>query len=226
MIHLLWPTLRPKIFLERCRDWLSLASNKSNISVLVAVNHNVHADYLNNQGYSTIIVGDKHPGVCYAGYCLTSGLCGSVGDVVVFASDDFYAFEGWDQWVLGRLGGRDLCLLVNDRVGGSYQPCAVTIPILSFGCLLRLNRVLYHPSYRHLYSDNELFDNLRDLGLLLDCRGPGFPVFEHRHWYHGNRFKDHVDERIEVSMDRDKSNYVARSRLPVEVRLRVSTQGA
>ena len=215
MIHLLWPTLRPKVFLERCGEWLRLA--RSDIHVRVAVNHEVHARLLGD--FETVVVGSECPGVCHAGYCLTRDLVGRDDDVVVFASDDFYAFQGWDEWVLDQLGNKHVCLLVNDRLGGSYRQCAVTIPIMSFGCLLKLNRILYHPSYRHLYSDQELFDNVRDLGLLVDCRGEGYPVFEHRHWYHGNRGRDHVDDRIDNYMERDRLNYESRSRLPVNIRL-------
>lgn len=214
-IVLLWPTLRPDLFKERLADWYDKAHNRSRVKVRVAVNTEQQRDELSDFSHVQVI-GDSHPGVAYASHQLAKEVDGLPGDVIILASDDFYPPDGWDSWIYNQMNDFYGALLVNDSVN---REGVVTIPIMDYACLLRLNRVIYHPSYNHLWSDNELYDNLAALDLLKNLQEPDLPVFEHRHWYHGKREKDDVDDVINDFMDSDMHNYTKRKAMPLQAKL-------
>lgn len=216
MIFLLWPTARPECFRRTHGFWLDRAVDRSLVRTVVAVDTVAERELL--VGFDVVVTYGSEPGVAWPSYCLSSGVVGGVGDVIVLASDDFFAPVGWDVWVREQFVGFDGCLVVDD--GYQYGGC-VTLPIMSFGCLVRLNYVIYHPSYRHLYSDAELWDNLSELGLLRVLRGGGYPLFEHRHWANGKRGFDGVDVRVSGVGGFDSLNYERRRLLPLVERLRV-----
>jgi hypothetical protein len=72
----------------------------------------------------------------------------------------------------------------------------------------------------HQYSDNELYDNLKEMDLLKDLRGESV-LFEHVHWHNSKREKDDVDSVIEDATVDDFKIYEERSKLPLEKRLAV-----
>src|SRR5690606_7589151 len=109
---------------------------------------------------------------------------------------------------------------VND--GHQYGGC-VTIPILSFECLLKLNRVIYHPSYNHQYSDAEFFNNIHQMNLVKDVRN-GPIMFEHRHWACSKRGIDSIDTIINAYSAKDRTNYRNRLAISVQERLVVHDQ--
>lgn len=219
-IHLLWPTVRPDVFKERYGDWMSKASNEDRIKLTIAVNTRKQREEL-YEFENVLIIGSDHPGVAYATYMLAKDLDGFPDDIVVLASDDFYPPEDWDAFIYSEMNEFSGCLLVNDAKNPSRvrRDCVVTIPIMDFSCLIKLNRFIYHPSYCHLWSDQELFDNIKALDLLKDVASENIPVFEHKHWYHGMRNKDDTDSFIDSMMDRDKQNYIDRSGMSLDEKL-------
>jgi hypothetical protein len=214
-IVLLWPTIRPTAFKKRYADWLDKAHNKYRIKVRIAVNTDQQraelADFNDVQ-----VIGDSRPGVAYASYKLAKEVQGLPGDIIVLASDDFYPPDGWDAWIYNHMDDFHGALLVNDTVN---REGVVTLPIMDYACLLLLGRIIYHPSYHHLYSDNELYDNLVTLQLLKNLQQKDQPTFEHRHWYHGKREKDKVDDVINDFMDSDMHNYNTRRAMPLQAKL-------
>ena len=119
MIHILWCTLRTAQFQHAHTEWIKRADNPENIQTYVAVNWKEHADQLREylkKNY-IITVNTNKIGVCYPGYQLTSNLGIKMGqckddDIVVFASDDFMAPQGWDTYLINKLSGRDDALFV------------------------------------------------------------------------------------------------------------------
>ncbi|MDP1710859.1 MAG: glycosyltransferase [Candidatus Nanopelagicaceae bacterium] len=218
-IKLLWPTVRPAIFKERIKEWKDRAVEPSRINVEVAVNTLEQRMELSSLtvANSVIIVGDERRGVTHAAYELTKRVDGLPGDIVILASDDFHPPQGWDEWVLSQFNGFGGCLVVRD--GEQLRNC-VRIPIMDFSCLVALNRITYHPSYRHMWSDNELFDVLQEKGLLRDLRDSS-PPFEHRHWFDGKRPGDDVDKLVLSWNKEDEQNYQIRLALPLKTKLTV-----
>ena len=209
-IHILWPTIRPEVFKERINDWMLKAVHEDRIKVKIAVNTRKQRKELDDFA-DVIVVGSDKPGVAYASHRLSSNLDGLPGDIVILASDDFYPPDNWDIWVYEQFVNYFGGILVND---GINKDGVVTIPIMDFSCLRFLCNYIYHPSYNHCFSDNELFDNLSEYKLLKDLRISS-PVFEHKHWYPGMRPRDKYDDLAFGFLDSDEKNYIKRKELPL-----------
>ncbi len=214
MIHLLCPTIRPDTMKAVIAEWLAAARDRNSLRLKFAVN--TEADRAKLAEFDDVlVVGDKRRGACYAVYRLGVDLKGAPGDLVVLVCDDTFPVPAWDDWLRGVFDGHDDAVIVND--GGQFGPCA-TQPMMTYGCLLKINRLICHPSYHHFCADAELYANLVDLGLGRNVRQDG-PLFEHRNWAWNKRVKDQHDEHNLSLWDTDRRNMLARLRLPVAQRL-------
>lgn len=226
MIHLLWPTIRPKMMINTYAMWMDRSQCKNNVITHVAVNteqqKNQIRQLLNQRKINTKIdihVSGDVVGVTHACHFLSHlhSLDGPDRDIVILASDDMYAPHEWDSWILSKIDQQPLvALLVND---GYIKQNNVTIPIMTMGCLKRLNRIIYHTSYKHSYSDTELYDNLNHLGLMVDTWSQS-PVFEHKNWANAKRKFDDVDKHILDMVNGDAHNWLQRQKMPVAERLK------
>ena len=233
MIHILWCTLRPAQFQHAHTEWIKRADSPEKIQTYVAVNWKEHADQLReylNKNY-LITVNTNKIGVCYPSYELSSKLGIKMGvandnDIVVFASDDFMAPQGWDTYLTSKLDGKgDVGLMVRDGYqlpdSSNMLHAAITIPIMTYGCLKKLNMTIYHPVYNHMFSDCELYNNLKDLGLLYDDRINDTTVFEHLHHAAGKRNADQADQAYNAKWKDDEITWNNRKLLPVEKRIEI-----
>jgi hypothetical protein len=222
MIYILWATIRPEIFLEMHKVWMQRALNKNNIITKVAVNWEQHKTLLKD--FDVVVVNTDKIGVCYPSYVLSSNLeCENDSDIVIFASDDFKPPINWDQYLIEKLKHKSGALMVLD----GYQlpdssnmlfPC-ITIPIMTYDCLLKLNKIIYNPVYNHMYSDCELYLNLKDLGLLIDERLTDTTTFEHLHYAAGKRNPDNVDQQYHLKWKDDEIMWNKRKIMTLEERL-------
>ena len=233
MIHILWCTLRPTQFQQAHTEWIKRADNPENIQTYVAVNWKEHADQLReylNKNY-LITVNTNKIGVCYPSYELSSKLGIKMGvandnDIVIFASDDFMAPQGWDTYLTSKLNGKgDVGLMVRDGYqlpdSSNMLHAAITIPIMTYGCLKKLNMTIYHPVYNHMFSDCELYNNLKDLGLLYDDRINDTTIFEHLHHAAGKRNADQADQAYNAKWKDDEITWNKRKSLSVEERIKI-----
>jgi len=233
MIHILWCTLRPQQFLQMHSEWIKRADNPSNIQTYVAVNWEQHAnelkEYLKNNFLITL--NTNKIGVCYPSYQLSSNLGTKMGncvdnDIVIFASDDFMAPQGWDTYLIDKLKDKgDVALMVRDGYqlpdSSNMLHAAITIPIMTYGCLKKLNMTIYHPAYNHMFSDCELYNNLKDLSLLYDDRLNDETTFEHLHYAAGKRNADQADQAYNNKWQEDELTWSKRKLMLVEERLKV-----
>ena len=233
MIHILWCTLRPVQFQQAHTEWIKRADNPENIQTYVAVNWKEHADQLReylNKNY-LITVNTNKIGVCYPSYELSSKLGIKMGvandnDIVIFASDDFMAPQGWDTYLTSKLDGKgDVGLMVRDGYqlpdSSNMLHAAITIPIMTYGCLKKLNMTIYHPVYNHMFSDCELYNNLKDLGLLYDDRINDTTIFEHLHHAASKRNADQADQAYNAKWKDDEITWNKRKLMSVEERIKV-----
>jgi hypothetical protein len=196
-------------------DWLGKASDKDRIVIKIAVDTEEQKDEL--QGFDVLVTNPPYGGVAYPAYLLTTSYDKTKeGDIVVFGSDDFYPPSAWDDY-LEKEVEEDGCLLVNDGIT-NVNADAVTLPILGHGAFVKLNRVIYNKVYRHMFSDNELYQNCLNLGILKNLRATS-PVFEHRHYTTGKRIKDDSDNYNQTYFYVDKEIFDERMKLDINQRL-------
>jgi hypothetical protein len=227
MIHILWATIRPQMFNVVYKMWLERSSNKD-IITHVAVNSQADANIVKQvlgKNDEVIIVTSDRKGVCYPSYMLSSRLEANQNDIVVFASDDFTPPNQWDIYLNSKLNNKQGALFVRDGYqapdsSNMLHPC-ITIPIMTYGCLEKLNKVIYHPAYYHMFSDCELYLNLKDLGLLIDNRMTDTTIFEHHHWAGGKRSADQNDQNYNSKWAEDDIMWKKRNLMSVEERLKV-----
>src|ERR1035437_1529177 len=233
MIHILWCTLRPAQFQSAHSEWIKRSDNPANIQTYVAVNWKEHADQLREYLSKNFLItlNTSKIGVCYPSYQLSSNLGTKMGtakddDIVVFASDDFLPPQNWDTYLINKLKDKgDVGLMVRDGYqapdSSNMISACITIPILTYGCLKKLNMTIYHPVYSHLHSHAELFLNLKDLGLLYDDRLNDITEFTHNHWVSGKRNQDQFDSLYNAKWKDDEFIWNKRKLMSVEERLKV-----
>jgi len=216
MIYLLWPTARPQMFLEAHKAWVQKADNPSEIFTKVCVDD--ESDINSLRPFEVIINATKRKGVTSAAYTLTKDLEVNDSDIIILASDDFVPPESYDTWIKKQLSHYNGTLIVRD---GHQTGGCITIPIMNGKCFKTLNRIIYHPSYYHLYSDAELYNNLDQLQMLKDLRSEEYPLFEHKHWANGKRQVDEIDVYCTGNMHHDYKNYETRMQMSLNDRLKV-----
>jgi len=227
MIHLLWCTIRPDVFKQMHPYWIGRATNTSNIKTHVAVNEESHKsiinEYLNKFENRIIVVKTDKIGVCYPSHQLSSTTEGNQGDIVVFASDDFLPPQNWDQYLINKLENKEGGLMVRDGYqlpdSSNMLFPAITIPIMTWGCFEKLNKTIYNPVYTHMYSDCELYLNLKETGLLIDDRINDSTVFEHLHHAAGKRRADQLDVQYHIKWKEDESTWNLRKNMDVLERI-------
>lgn len=228
MIHLLWATIRPYTFIGIHKIWIERANDKHNITTYVAVNSVTDADLVKQvltKNDTVTVINTNKKGVCYPCYMLSSKLEGNKDDIVVFASDDYIPPVGWDVYLHEKLNNREGGLLIND----GYQALdfsnmadpIIGLPIMNFGTLEKLNKIIYNPVYNHLCSDAELYLNLKELGLLIDERSMDNVIFEHLHWSSGKRQADINDQSYYDNFENDKKTWNKRKKMTLEERLKI-----
>jgi hypothetical protein len=215
------------------KEWMDRADSPEEVKTYVAVNWEQHAnelkDYLKDEYLVTL--NTDRIGVCYPSHELSSNLGINFGvcnndDIVIFASDDFLAPIYWDTYLKNKLKDKgDVGLMVRD---GYQKPDSsnmlhpvVTIPIMTYGCLRKLNGIIYHPAYNHMFSDGELYLNLKDLGLLYDDRMNDPIMFEHLHYAAGKRVADGADKAYNSKWKDDELTWNKRKIMPIEERLKI-----
>ena len=199
--------------------WTERAQNPQEIITYVAVNNVEQHDELTSiidKRVNIYISGDV-VGVTNACDYLTHlpELDGEDNDIVILASDDMYAPPLWDKWIKDNLKEPYKALMVND---GYIKQNNITIPIMTMGCLKMLNRIIYHKSYKHSYSDTELYDNLKSMKILQDLWSKS-PIFEHKNWANNKRRCDIVDTQIRSYVNSDAENWNMRKKLSLLDRL-------
>lgn len=220
-IHILWATTRPHVFKQTHKIWMENASSKLKISTKVAVDSENDAKEL--IGYDVMVTNNKKPGVCYPSYCLSSTLKGNKEDIVIFASDDFYPPKNWDSFIAMHMNSdNDKVLVVNDGIQ-AYPNKVVTIPIMHYGALRRMNGIIYHPVYDHMHSDNELYTTAEKMGLMKDIRNTTSTVFKHMHYSANLRKKDSTDSKVDASLKTGATLYASRQKLPIRDLLKVDS---
>ena len=232
MIHLLWCTIRTANFPNVYKIWLDKLKNKDILKTHILVSTETEANFLEqylnsiNHDSRIVVYQPPYPGVCLPSYKLSSTLEFNSDDIVVFGSDDFTPPQNWDEYLIQKLNGRDGVLMVRDGYqlpdSSNMLHPAITIPIMTGSALERMNKVIYHPSYSHMFSDCELYNTSKELGLLIDDRMQDTTIFEHHHWAANKRTPDSNDQSYHTKWKEDELTWNKRKNMPVEERILVN----
>ena len=218
-IIILWATCRPITLLKTHSEWMKNADNPSAIETYLSVDTPEQAKMLPE--FDVMITKNTKAGVCYPCYCLSSILKTDDKDIVIFASDDFFPQKGWDTFVLKHVDIDKPCVLIlNDGIQKAGAE-VVTIPIMNFSALQKMNGIIYSPVYSHLWSDVELYDVAQELGMIKDLRETEEFLMEHRHYCAGKRVKDYADILVDNKYREDKKIYEQRRTIPLSKKLEI-----
>jgi hypothetical protein len=217
-MYLLWPTIRPDMFNTCFQYWKSSADNPNLFKTKVIVNTQEQANDIIHKDLDISISTSQVKGITASLYELTSKLDCQSNDIIIVASDDFYPPTHWDTIIKEQFIDFDGAVIFWD--GNQRDTPMVTLPIMTFNTLKRLNRKIYHPDYKHQFSDVELYFNLNEMGLIKDLRiARNDILFEHRHYHLGKRKMDSVDQYIESVWSEDRVTIDRRMKLSLAERL-------
>ena len=117
----------------------------------------------------------------------------ATGDILIYLSDDFTCPENWDLLLAAKFIGtkKPMLLQVRDGINEAEVEC-LTIPVMNKQLYKKLG-YFWHPAYRSMFVDNDLYHTCKNNGWL--SLTPEL-VFEHEHWINK---KAEVDETYKKS---------------------------
>jgi hypothetical protein len=162
-------------------------------------------------------------GLCKPIYALSSILKCEESDIILVICDDTAPIFHWDKYLTSLFCNDNIwSIFLNDGLqnpNNNINP-VITMPVMTFSCLKKLNYKIYDPEYNHYFCDNELWFNLMELGLLTDLRTSS-KIFQHEHYELGKRQIDSIDENIIKNCSiKDRETYSRRMQMNVEERLK------
>lgn len=214
-IHLLYPTARPDKFRETIQFWLDNAISPENICVRVAVDSQEHCERLSE--YDVIVVNNPRCGITTPLLALSHTInCDNHDDIIVVPSDDFFCPPAWDIYLLEKHSETNYEVL---QVNDAHQHPLITMPVLTYNTLLKLGRVVYHPVYNHMFSDQEAYDVAKELNILTVAE-KSEPIFEHKNPMYGGK-KDDVNRAVNAGYYDMKKIYQSRKGMNVYDKIKV-----
>jgi len=228
-IYICWASIRPHAVKEVSKEWLENCVFKENLYWKIAMaseEQKAEVEALNIPNCDVIAVTDK---VSYnhAITQITLNLEMNDEDILIVVSDDMYCFSGWDMYLRQRFEEWQGAIFINDGCG--IYSRIITLACMTFACIKKLNKIIYHPVYTHFYSDDEAYWNLLELGLLQDNRSlqdehgnfidPAY--FQHKHYGTDGTRPDIHDNRYKQSYTTDGHIFHKRRNMPIHERLKL-----
>ena len=223
-IHMLCATIRPDTFIGNHQRWIKAAKNKVRVKTIVAVNteaeKRIIEEYDNTIEFR--VCGDSM-GICKPLYEITKNLELEDNEIIIVVCDDVNCIPCWDVYVANLMTNYKKAIFINDglqNIDNTVNP-PITMPLMNYKVLKSLNKIIYHPTYNHYYADNELYHNLKELGLLIDKRKDSL-IFQHEHYDIGLRERDAIDNMVVDNCGyRDALIYTNRMAKSVYERLKI-----
>lgn len=136
----------------------------------------------------------------------------ATGDILLYLSDDFNCFPNWGHAVLKEFEGVTKPRLIKvDDCLQKFNVGVLTIPIMNKE-LHKLLGYFFHPSYKSMHVDVDLFETCKRLGVIKMCPHIKFP---HEHVSNGKATDDDTyrrsarnwDQGLEVITKRRKEHF-------------------
>lgn len=207
LISLLHPSRgRPQKSFENSREWIEKAG--CNVQLIVSLDHSdkdlmKYAELYDEAKPITYLISNNNSVVEATNRAANS----SSGDILLYLSDDFKCPDNWGQLVLKEFEGEDRPLLIKvDDCLQKFHVPVLTIPIMNRALYERLG-YFWHPGYRSMFVDEDLYWTAEKIGALKNCEHLKFP---HEHCSIGKCENDETYQRSAANWDQGKAFYTQR----------------
>lgn len=198
ILHPSWK--RPKLAFQCYEEWVGKCESITNIEYILCLSEkdptiNEYLEVFKDTIVQIVTIPDNGL-VKQANHAATQ----SKGNLLVCISDDFVCPDFWDTLLLsGLIGKEDYVVKTQDGL----QPYIITLPIMDRAFYNRLGHI-YHPSYVHMYGDEEL----AEIGKMLNKTIVKPYYFRHNHYTTGINPKDEVNVKNDSFMMVDKEVFL------------------
>lgn len=185
---------------QTAANWLQRADKPHDIEYLLSLDaddntvayHHSFAALKTKPGFFALLVMNNRSAID----AINNAAACSTGDILIVVSDDFDCMQHWDTQLLEAIAGRtDFVAKTPDGL----QKTLITLPIMDRAYYKRFGYV-YHPGYRHMFSDQEMTAVGHMLGKVITL-----PVlFTHNHYSTGRFGKDDISERNDATWNQGK----------------------
>jgi glycosyltransferase involved in cell wall biosynthesis len=201
MISLIHPSRgRPQQAYSRVQDWINKAGKPVEHIISIDINDPLRDEYL-KYNWQHIIVNDNGSVV----EATNKAAKLATGDILIYLSDDFECPDNWAELVEKEFESRPMLLKVDDCL----QPLGtmvLTIPIMNRLLYERLG-YFWHPGYKSMFVDEDLFWTCRKMGALKYAEHLKFP---HIHPANGKAPNDETYQRSALNWDSGKATFQRR----------------
>jgi hypothetical protein len=201
LISLIHPSRgRPQKSLETSREWIYKAGCE--VELLLSVDNDDPSikEYLRKTFANLVVPGDNKSVVGATNRAAKFARA----NVLVYLSDDFKCPENWGQLILNEFENEDRPLLIKvDDCLQKFNVPVLTIPIMNRALYERLG-YFWHPSYKSMFVDEDLYWTAHKLGALKNCEHLKFP---HEHCSLGRCENDETYQRSAANWDSGKAFY-------------------
>lgn len=199
---------RPDMAFKTKSNWMSRATHRSEIEYVLSID-NDDPEYHNynwmfRHQYDTRIEYNNNESAIQAINCVVAK---TTGNIIVVVSDDFDCFDGWDEYLINHLSGFD-DYLVKTSDGYMSNDWLITLPIMDRKYYNRFGYI-YHPDYKHMFSDTEMTTVGHMLGNVLDLQNAN-AVFKHNHYTIQGMEKDAVNIKNDATWNQGKALFLER----------------
>jgi len=207
-ISLLHPSRsRPQKSFDTVQKWLSKVKGTTDIEIILSIDDNdrTAAEYW--RIYEPInVIRIKNNNSCVVEATNTVAKV-STGDIMIYLSDDFDCPEGWDLLVRKEFENENRPLLIKvDDCLQKFEVPVLTIPIMNRALYERLG-YFWHPGYKSMFVDEDLYWTARKLVALKMCEHLKFP---HEHPANGKAPDDETYRRSAANWDQGKAMFAQR----------------
>lgn len=202
MISLIHPSRgRPGKAYDVATKWLEQAGT-TNIEYVLSIDEDdPYAHHYTVDNLPAIhAVMTKNPNSCVV-EATNHGAAKSVGDLLLYLSDDFDCFPNWGK-TLEQIAARyqgGFMIKADDGLQ-RFEAQVLTIPIMSRPLYQRLG-YFFHPDYKSMWVDVDLFYTCDRLGAI---KNHPEIKFQHNHYSIGKSKKDATNERSDAFWNQGK----------------------
>lgn len=196
---------RPEMAFKTAEKWLNNAYNIDNIQYLMCLDSsdpslNYYMTIQTDIDWTGWVNDNKS-----AIEAINFGTTKATGDLLIVVSDDFSCEPHWDTLLIEALQDKsDFIVKTKDGI----QKTLITLPIMDRVYYNRFGYV-YHHSYSHMHSDEEMTCVAHMLGKVIDLD----ISFPHNHYSVGGMVKDAINIKNDLTWEQGLNNLNARKKI-------------